>query len=578
VTNESAAAASPASATLQAGLRLALEAAEMGLWDWELVTGELVWDERSAAMYGTTLRESTGSIADVNSRVHPDDLAGVQAVLGTAIETAGTVDVEFRVVWPDGSVRWLYGRGQALVDESGEVVRLIGTNMDVTEQRRAAQERAADAQRMAGLVAVAQALGDAQSEFEVLEVVTGRGVALLGAQGGVLCLADSDGRRVRALTTSFFGDEVRAEVAELPADFPLPMIHATVTGTAHFLADRAAAVALFPSGEELYVRARTEGSAAVPLRGGGRVFGSLSVAFDGPHSWRAADRELLEAFAALTAQALERIRARDAEREATQASRRLSETLQRSLLTALPEPGHLHIAVRYQPAAQEAQVGGDWYDAFLTPDGSTTLVVGDVAGHDRNAAAVMAQVRNVLRGVAQTLGEPPAAVLSALDRALRALRVDALATAVLCQIEQGEAEAARDLRMLRWSNAGHLPPLLIQADGSRELLTAPPGLLLGLEPGTPRVDHEVALQPGSTVVLYTDGLVERREQSLDEGLERLCAAATGLHELTAEQVCDALLERLARDAEDDVALLVLRAQSEREPRSPDNRTGVRREE
>lgn len=304
----------------------------MGLWDWDVGSGALVWDERSAAMYGTTLAESTGSIEDVEARVHPEDLPRVQAVLAGAIESAGAVDVEFRVRWPDGSVRWLYGRGQALVDEQGAVVRLLGTNVDVTEQHQAAQERAADAQQMAGLVAVAQALGDAQSEAEVLEVVTDRGATALGAEGAVLCLADPDGRHVRALTTSFFDQGVRAEVAELPVDFPLPMVHTAVTGAAHFLPDRAAAVELFPGGEKLYVRARTQASAAVPLRAHGQVIGSLAVAFDAPRQWRTADQGLLAALAALTAQALDRVRAREAERQSTRAARRLSETLQRSLL------------------------------------------------------------------------------------------------------------------------------------------------------------------------------------------------------------------------------------------------------
>ncbi|SDX84985.1 Serine phosphatase RsbU, regulator of sigma subunit [Modestobacter sp. DSM 44400] len=315
------------------------------------------------------------------------------------------------------------------------------------------------------------------------------------------------------------------------------------------------------------MRAATEGSASVPLRVHGRVFGSLSVAFDGPHTWRAADRELLEAFAALTSQALERISAREAERAATRASQRLSEALQRSLLTDPPQPNDLHIAVRYQPAAQEAQVGGDWYDAFLIADGRTTLVIGDVAGHDRTATAGMAQVRNVLRGVAQTLVEPPAAVLSALDRAMRELRVSTLTTAVLCQVGQGPAHAGPATRVLRWSNAGHPPPLLLHHDGTAELLWRPADLLLGVDADTPRHNHEVVLTPGATVVLYTDGLVERRGEPLDDGLARLQAVAAGLSHLTTEQLCDVLLERLAQDAEDDVALLVLRPQSDHGPYS-----------
>ncbi len=309
---------------VQARLRLALEAAQMGLWDWDVVTGHLVWDERSAAMYGTTLAESTGSIADVDARVHPQDLPRVRAELSGALESLGAVDVEFRVVWPDGSVRWLYGRGQALVDQRGVAVRLIGVNVDVTEQRHATRERAADLARMAALVAVAQRLGDTGSEAQVLAVVAERGAALLGVQGAVLVLTEPDAKQIRSLsTTGFLNEDVQAEVAVLPFGFPLPMVHTAQTGTAHFLADRAAALALFP-GAELYQRAGTQGSASVPLRARGVVFGALAVAFTGRHDWRAADRELLEALAALAGQALDRILAQRAERKATRASRRLS--------------------------------------------------------------------------------------------------------------------------------------------------------------------------------------------------------------------------------------------------------------
>ena len=460
---------------MAARLQLALDASQMGLWDWDLVTGELVWDERSAQMYGTTLAESTGAIGDVDARVHPDDLEHVRAALGGAIDSAGSVDVEFRVVWPDGSVHWLYGRGEALVDAEGTVVRLIGANLDVTAVRQAERERSADATRMAGLVQVARALGGAQTEEEVLEIVTGLGASSLGAQGAALCLLEDGGRQLRVMTTSYFDSAFRAEVAMLPSDIPLPAADAATTGASYYLRDAAAAAVAFPGSEEIYRRARTEGSAALPLSERGRVFGSLSVVFAEAHVWRQADCELLEAFASLTAQALDRVHAREAERLAAVATRRMSETLQRSLLTAPPEPDELQIAVRYRPALQQAQIGGDWYDAFLTPDGNTTVVIGDVAGHDRDAAAAMGQVRNILRGVAQIVGEPPAAVLSALDRALGGLQVESLATAVLCQLRQDDRQRATGERTLLWSNAGHPPPLLVHADGTAELLAQRPG-------------------------------------------------------------------------------------------------------
>jgi serine phosphatase RsbU (regulator of sigma subunit) len=272
----------------------------------------------------------------------------------------------------------------------------------------------------------------------------------------------------------------------------------------------------------------------------GTTIGSLAVAFERPHPWLASDRALLQALAALTAQALDRLRAYCAEREATREIRRLAETLQRSLLTAPRQRAGLEVAVRYQPAAQVAQVGGDWYDAFPTADGSTTLVVGDVAGHDRRAAAAMAQVRNILRGVTQTLEVSPAGVLSALDAALARLQVDTMASAILCQARPVGDGAPAGGMVLRWSNAGHPPPLLVHPDGA-EFLSGRPELVLGVQPDRPRTDQEVVVLPGSTVVLYTDGLVERRDRPLDDGMAELRGVAAELHALPPERICDALL-------------------------------------
>lgn len=531
-----------------------LEAAQLGLWDWDVDAGLVVWDDRSLAMFGRTRETMPGTLADLDAVIHPDDLADVGSALEQARQTAGSVDVEYRVVWLDGSVHWLNGRGQALVDDTGRVKRMLGTNADVTAQRSAALQQVDDARRMAGLVAVAQALGGAGSEDDVLQVVVDLGVALVGAEAAALCVTDVAEGQVQAWTVGV-DEQVQVQVAHLPADFPLPMVDAAVTGTTHFLCDRAAASGIFPGGQALFELSDVQGMAAVPLEAQGRVLGSLSVGWAAPRSWREQDRALLLALATLTAQALERIWARRNER-------RLSETLQRTLLTSPPQPDDLQIAVRYQPAAQQAQVGGDWHDAFIAPGGLVTLVVGDVAGHDQDAAAAMAQVRNVLRGVAQTLGEPPAAVLSGLDRALQALAVPALATAVLCQVVPDAASTGHgdgvDAVRLRWSNAGHPPPLLVRPDGRARVLHSPPDLLLGLRSTTPRADHDAALPAGSTLVLYTDGLVERRRELLDEGIERLRTTVQEHAALPVEELASRLLHLLAADAEDDVALLVLR--------------------
>ena len=244
-----------------------------------------------------------------------------------------------------------------------------------------------------------------------------------------------------------------------------------------------------------------------------------------------------------------------------------AEQLQRQLLTKLPEPDHLHVVARYRPADEEAQIGGDWYDAFVQPDGALVAVVGDATGHDMTAAALMGQVRTLLRGIGYDTGAAPAEILHRVDAAIQGLGIDTLATCLVARMEQDAAAEDRGLRILRWSNAGHPPPVLLGPDGTVSLLEGPSELLLGVDADCARSDHTVVLAPGSVVLLYTDGLVERRREGLDRGLARLRQTVAALAGLPLEDFCDRLLERMLPDGgEDDVALLVLRAYDETRPR------------
>ncbi|SFT79372.1 Bacteriophytochrome (light-regulated signal transduction histidine kinase) [Geodermatophilus amargosae] len=239
---------------------------------------------------------------------------------------------------------------------------------------------------------------------------------------------------------------------------------------------------------------------------------------------------------------------------------RAAETLQRSLLTEPPRSESLEMAVRYVPATREAQVGGDWYDVFVQPDGSTMLVIGDVVGHDVQAAACMAQLRGLLRGIAYDSGHSPAQVLARLDAAIDGLGLGAMATVLVGRLEQTDDERAAGLTRLRWASAGHLPPLVVGPDGTGTTLTGGrPGMLLGVSPQAVRADAEVVLERGSTVLLYTDGLVERRAEGFDDGVARLGRALAELRGRPVAEVCDEVLARMVPDgAEDDVALVAVR--------------------
>jgi serine phosphatase RsbU (regulator of sigma subunit) len=297
------------------------------------------------------------------------------------------------------------------------------------------------------------------------------------------------------------------------------------------------------------------------MRGRGRILGLLTLYFGAGSTVEDADLATAQDIADRAGLALDNARLYTAHQQ-------LAEGLQRSLLTEPPQPDHGQIAVRYLPAAEAARVGGDWYDAFLQPGGSTMLVIGDVAGHDTEAAAAMGQLRGLLRGIATYSDAGPVEVLRGLDASMTTLQTSTLATAAVARFEQTPEEVDRGVTRMRWANAGHLPPLVIDPDGRVAALASWKGdLLLGVEPGVRRREHVIALERGSTVLLYTDGLVERRDADLDAGLVRLRDTLVELADRPLEELLDELLERLVHGRpEDDVALVAVRLHTQDRPR------------
>jgi phosphoserine phosphatase RsbU/P len=274
----------------------------------------------------------------------------------------------------------------------------------------------------------------------------------------------------------------------------------------------------------------------------GAVAGMRGTTQDVTEQRRAATA-VLEARAALVRQTMELAE-----------EHRVKESLQRAVLPArLPSAPGVELAARYLPADMPSLVGGDWYDAFCLPDGSLAVATGDVVGHDLEAAATMGQVRNALRAYAFS-DDPPAEVLARLNRLITGLGDTGLATALFGRIDPAQ-------RMFRWSCGGHPPPLLIGAAGVR-LLPSPTGVMLGAVPAARAryADAHAAVEPDDVLVLYTDGLIERRDRDLDEGFAALARAAGDLRGRPAETVCATLMDRLLPDQEheDDVCLLVLR--------------------
>jgi PAS domain S-box-containing protein len=240
--------------------------------------------------------------------------------------------------------------------------------------------------------------------------------------------------------------------------------------------------------------------------------------------------------------------------------RAVAEAMQRNLLAPLPQPGRLRLAARYQPAPAGSQVGGDWYDAFERKDGTLALVIGDVVGHDLTAAAGMAQLHGILRSLAWDHTGPPGAVVDRLDDAMPAITTVPMATLVLALLEGSPHTGPWTLR---WTSAGHPPPLLLTQDGQARYLEAGQGLLLGAPRGTggSRPSAAQSLPPGSTLLLYTDGLIEIPGSDLDTGLARLRRHALAIAHEPLDTLCDQLPARMPPGSTDDVALLALRLPS-----------------
>ena len=454
-------------------------------------------------------------------------------------------------------------------DEHGGIF-IVATGGDITDgaqdtdalarRELAAAEagRRRAASQIAELSRVALDLVRAESVRDLERAVIGSGLSVLGAQGGAIAVRDDDRGVVSLASSARLLPQVQIEHSELPLDSLLPVASAARTGTRVLLPTVRSALDWSPAMGEVYITSGRSAWAALPLHAGGKLIGALDVSWVDERAFAPEEVALLDVFAALCGQALDRVQHLEVDRAAADAVQEMSETLQRSLLTQPPTPDALDIAVRYQPASEAAQVGGDWYDAFVNASGATMLVVGDVSGHDRTAAATMGQVRNLLRGLAFDSEDGPARLLERLDTALNGLELDTLATAVLARVESVSSTPA-GVRRLRWSNAGHLPPLLRTADGAVVRLEAKPNLLLGLDQGTERVDQVVELPPGSTLLLYTDGLVERREEMLEDSIGTLADAFASMGGAPPEEVCDALLDAArAETGDDDIALLVLR--------------------
>jgi PAS domain S-box-containing protein len=418
---------------------------------------------------------------------------------------------------------------------------------DLSDQRRRDEERLelyreqaarAEAERVAEMVAGMQLLVDAALAHnkldDMLRDLLPRVRGVLEADEATVLLAEEDGALV-----------VRGSTAPLPPGEPvrIPFGEGFAGAAA---AQRRPLLVRDPPADDPSLPGAVTSAIGVPLLAGGAVTGVIQVTTSGARRFRDEDLGVLRLAADRVALAIDHARVFEREHQ-------IAETLQRSLLPErLPNLPGLAAAARYLPAASEAEVGGDWYDVIPIPGGSVGLVMGDVAGKGLQAASMVGRLRSALRAYALE-GHDPKTVVERLNRLVwTELEESQMATLVYAAFDPVES-------VLAWVNAGHPPPLVSNGPDDVGLLRGRRSVPLGVMPFPTFEADTVTIPQGATVLLYTDGLVERPGAHLDEGLQLLVDAvrdsAGGPDEL-----CDHVVRRLVpRGAtSDDVAVLALR--------------------
>lgn len=496
----------------------------------------------------------------------PDTDPEAVRALRDALDGCLPVQVTLLNYRKDGSTFWNQLSLNPIEGADGRCTHVVGVQVDVSSQvlaeaereahlhaERAARQLAERAQeRLALLSEVTSLLASTLDVDEALEQLTALLVPAVADACTLDLVAEGDVRRV----SSRYADPALAEpLAEIERRQPTGLTDASMTNTvlagapAQLLGDVPEdyyeKVITDPALAQSYRRLGMLSAAVVPLQARGQVLGALGL-LTTTLSGRTYDDRDLDTFADFGRRAglaVDNARLYGVEHH-------VAATLQRSMLPDIPDLPGVEIGKDYLPSSSAAEVGGDWYDVLPLPDGTVGLAVGDVMGHDLGAAAAMGQLRSVLRSYAWK-GSPPAAVLHDLDDLVQGLQMAPLATSVFAKLDLAAGT-------LTYANAGHLPPALRLPDGTVQLLDDVQDVLLGAVPGADRSERTLPVPPGSTLVLYTDGLVEDRHRDLEDGLERLVSTLASAPD-GAQDVCDALTRALTPERRgDDVAVLVVK--------------------
>jgi PAS domain S-box-containing protein len=554
-------------------LALALEAGGFGTWRWDVATGAVEWDAKLEQLFGLQPGTFDGTYETYLSLLHPDDIASTLKTLEVATAAKSSYVVDHRVVWPDGSVHWLQGKGHVILDDSGEVTGTIGCTADVTEQMdlllaheqsralalEAAETERVSRERLQFLGDINDALSRSNDEQQVMHNVTQAVVPRLGDWCAIFVCPESGGP-YPAIEIAHVDPAMVSYAHELQRQFPYDP--EATTGVAEVI--RSGRSEFHPVIDEQVlleadatdeardvVRSLALRSAiAVPLVKRGRVLGAMQfVNSESSRAYTEADLALAEAVAARIASTLTNIRL-------TERQRMIATTLQASLLPdSLPEIDGLEIAVRYWAAGEGAQVGGDFYDVFEIDTG-WAVVIGDVCGTGPAAASLTGLVRHTIRALAWQ-NASHAEVLRQVNNAILRSGRSTFCTALFATLTR-----TTDGFLFETASGGHPLPIVRHGAGAARS-TGKPGTLLGVYPQSRSTTVSTTLAPGDTVVMYTDGVTDvRPPHDLDTGaLEALVERASDATD-SASAVADALGREVSAilpitDRNDDIAILVL---------------------
>ncbi|MEU4871859.1 SpoIIE family protein phosphatase [Streptomyces sp. NPDC021608] len=548
-----------------------------GVWHWDTATGLVTVDAEAARLLGLPAEETVLTEAQTRARLHPVDWNEITGVVQLAVAEGTLAEVRIRIMDDRGRiVRVVRSRSKPSFDPVKKAYELIGTLQEVTEPTpgTAAGRTAVTGDwrrsREAFLLDAGRALAEARSTEEVLRVAAALsmpgfspdGLAVFGVTGDRLTIIGHHGQQP--------GDEVPFTQMSLQTDYPAAEV--VRSGRAVYLSSPERYKERYPLTWPMAAHFGRHSWAFLPLTVAGRTMGAWMAAFTYPVAFTPDERSVLTTVARMLAQALTRAGAAETQRE-------LTDGLQRSMLPTLgPEIPGLTLAARYIPTGGGLQVGGDWYDMIPLPGGAAraqrgggrfALVIGDVQGHDVRAAGLMGQLRIALRAYAAE-GHRPDAVLSRASAFLHGLADGGadlrFATCLYVEVDPatGVLEAAR---------AGHLDPAIRMADGTVLVRATAGGLPLGIDPDADYPTTRLVLEPGETLMLCTDGLLETGGHDLDTGWQRVRKTLEA-HEGDLEELADALVQavhgpsshhttgRLADRREDDIALLLLCRQGE----------------